>query len=235
MSDWTIESVLEDWISDRTKPSRRKLAFLKQMHDINVKSGGEPRICPSHISSELDLPNGSSWPDVIADFLDFIESQKVGHTVVKHKFELGNSTFPDHPHTAEPNMAQSKIINELNVLSDFIEKEEISESRKDFLLGQHEEALGNMEYVMVHGGKWKGEICPDGIIEGLNDLAKTTEYPNQLDICYPYWDYAIAFALDLINWIEKDEILESELSERIDQINYQMNYYTQEFAAVSPF
>ena len=52
------------------------------------------------------------------------------------------------------------------------------------------------------------------------------------DIFYPYWDYAIAFALDLINWIEKDEILESELSERIDQINYQMNYYTQEFKAL---
>ena len=233
MSDWTIESVLEDWISDRTKPSRRKLAFLKQMHDINVKSGGEPHICPSHISSELDLPNGSSWPDVIADFLDFIESQKVGHTVVKHKFELGNSTFPDHPHTAEPNMAQSKIINELNVLSDFIANEEISESRKDFLLGKHDETLGNMEYVMVHGSKWRTETyCPDGIIEGLNNLAKTTEYPLKLDVLYPYWEYAIAFALDLINWIEKDEILESELSEKIDQINYQMNYFCQEFEFV---
>ena len=225
--DWTIEAVLEGWIADRTKPSRRKLAFLKQMHNINVVSGGEPLICPSHISKELELPNGSTWPYVIADFLDFIEGQKVGHTVTKHKMELGKH------HTFENPPVESKIINESNVLCDFIANEEISESRKDFLLGKHDETLGNMEYVMVHGSKYRTETyCPDGIIEGLNKLAKSREYPKQLDIYYPHWELAIAFALDLINWIEKDEILESELSEKIDQINYQMNYFAQEFEFV---
>ena len=225
MSDWTIQDVLEGWIADRTI-SRRKLAFLKQMHEINVNSEGLPLICPSHISKELDLPNGSTWPYVIADFLDFHEGQRVGHTVNKHKMELGEQ------HSSENPLVESKIINELNVLSDFIANKEVSESRKNFLIGQHDEALGKMDYVMVHGGKWKGEVCPNGIIEGLNDLAKTKEYPKQLDIFYPYWDYAIAFALDLINWIEKDEIHESELSERTDQINYQMNYFAQEFKAL---
>ena len=67
--EWTIEDVLEGWIADRTI-SRRKRAFLKQMHDINVSSDSEPLICPNHISSELDLPDGSSWPDVLANFLD---------------------------------------------------------------------------------------------------------------------------------------------------------------------
>ena len=90
--DWTIEKVLEGWIADR-KISRRKLAFLKQMHNLNVNSGGESLICPSHISSELDLPNGSSWPFVIADFLDYQEALKLGHTVTKHKIELGEKTF----------------------------------------------------------------------------------------------------------------------------------------------
>ena len=228
-NDWTIEAVLEGWIADRTKPSRRKLAFLKQMHNINVVSGGEPLICPSHICKELDLPNGSTWPYVIADFLDFLEGQKVGHTVAKHKMELGEKHSPEKP------PVESKIINELNVLSDFIANAELSESRKDFLLGKHDEILGNMEYVMVHGSKWKTETCPDGIIEGLNNLAKSKDYPKQLDIYYPYWEYAIAFALDLINWVEKDEILENELSEKIDQINYQMNYFCQEFEMVLPF
>ena len=228
-NDWTIEAVLEGWIADRTKPSRRKLAFLKQMHNINVASGGEPLICPSHICKELDLPNGSTWPYVIADFLDFIEGQKVGHTVTKHKMELG-----EH-HTFQKPPVESKIINELNVLNDFIANEEISESRKDFLLGKHDERLGNMEYIMVHGAKYNSEACPDEIIRGLNKFAKTAEYPRQLDILYPYWEYAIAFALDLINWIEKDEILESELSEKIDQVNYQMNYFSQEFEMVELF
>ena len=229
MSDWTIQDVLEGWIADRTI-SRRKLAFLKQMHEINVNSEGLPLICPSHISKELDLPNGSTWPYVIADFLDFLEGQKVGHTVTKYKMELG-----EHHDYENPPITESKIINELNVLSDFIANAELSESRKDFLLGKHDEILGNMEYVMVHGSKWKTETCPDGIIEGLNNLAKSKDYPKQLDIYYPYWEYAIAFALDLINWVEKDEILENELSEKIDQINYQMNYFCQEFEMVLPF
>ena len=223
--DWTIENVLEGWITDR-KISRRKLAFLKQMHNLNVNSSGEPLICPNHISSELDLPDGSSWPLVIADFLDYQEGWQVGHTVTKHKMELG-----EH-HTFEKPPVESKIINELNVLSDLIANEEISKSRKDFLLGKHDERLSNIEYVMVHGAKYKTDTCPDDIIRGLNKFAKTAEYPRQLDICYPYWEYAIAFALDLINWIEKDEILESELSEKIDQINYQMNYFAQEFEFV---
>ena len=88
--EWTIEDVLEGWIADRTI-SRRKRAFLKQMHDINVSSDSEPLICPNHISSELDLPDGSSWPDVLANFLDFIEGQKVGHKVLDHQMELGSA------------------------------------------------------------------------------------------------------------------------------------------------
>ena len=228
--EWTIENVLEGWISDRTI-SRRKRAFLKQMHEINVKSDGIPLVCPSHISSALDLPNGSAWPYVVADLLDYLEGQEVGHTVTRHKLALGIDL--SHQNIDEKKIDESKIINELNVLNDFISNEEISESRKNFLLGKHDELLGNMEYVMVHGSKYRTETyCPDGIIEGLNKLAKSREYPKQLDIYYPHWELAIAFALDLINWIEKDEILESELSEKIDQINYQMNYFAQEFEFV---
>ena len=87
MSDWTIQDVLEGWIADRTI-SRRKLAFLKQMHEINVNSEGQPLICPSNISKELDLPNGSTWPYVIADFLDFHEGQRVGHTVLDTRWKF---------------------------------------------------------------------------------------------------------------------------------------------------
>ena len=63
------------------------------------------------------------------------------------------------------------------------------------------------------------------MISNLVSVENLKEFPKQLDTFYPYWDYAIAFALDLINWIEKDELLESELSEKLDQINYQMNYF----------
>lgn len=223
--EWTPEIVLEDWIANR-KLSRRKIAYLEQFHQQNLHGAvkdmiGFLPIAPAHICEAMEVPRGCSMWGVVTELLDFIESEKSGHKVTIHTWQAENSTFEKPP----TNVVQSKIINELNVLSDFIANEEISESKKNFLIGQHDEALGKMDYVMVHGGKWKGEVCPDGIIEGLNDLAKKTEYPKQLDICYPYWDYAIAFALDLLNWIEKEEILENELSEKIDQINYQMNYF----------
>ena len=79
--DLTLESVLKDWIADR-KLSRRKIAFLKQVHQMNLYGDGLPSICPSYFSSELDLPNGSYWSLVVADLLDFLEKTS------KHKCEL---------------------------------------------------------------------------------------------------------------------------------------------------
>ena len=125
MSDWTIKQVLEEYIADRTKPSRRKLAFLKQMHEINVNSEGQPLICPSHISKELDLPNGSTWPYVIADFLDFHEGQRVGHTVTRHKMELGVETKSKDP--------DAIALTVDSVIEDYIAERELSERKVDFL------------------------------------------------------------------------------------------------------
>ncbi len=79
--DLTLESVLEDWIADR-KLSRRKISFLKQVHQMNLYRDGLPSICPSYFSSELDLPDGSYWSLVVADLLDFLEKTS------KHKCEL---------------------------------------------------------------------------------------------------------------------------------------------------
>ena len=79
--DLTLESVLEDWIADR-KLSRRKIAFLKQVHQMNLYGDGLPSICPSYFSSELDLPNGSYWSLVVAYLLDYLEKTS------KHKCEL---------------------------------------------------------------------------------------------------------------------------------------------------
>ena len=160
--------------------------------------------------------------------LDYLESQKLGRKVTLYTWQLENCTFEKPP----VQFAEAKLINEENVLIDFISNKKISESRKSFLLDNHETRIGQMDYVMVHGNPWQGYVCPDGIIEGLNDLAKSNDYPKKLDTFYPYWDYAVAFALDLINWIEKDELLESELSKKIDQINYQMKYFGAEFEAL---
>ena len=133
MSDWTIKNVLEGWIADRTI-SRRKLAFLKQMHEINVNSEGLPLICPSHISKELDLPNGSTWPYVIADFLDFIEGQKVGHTVTKHKLELGSSGSVRKINDASVvGIGNEDVITVDSVMETWIKKRVITKKQLSFL------------------------------------------------------------------------------------------------------
>ena len=79
--DWTIHSIFEDWIADK-KLSRRKIVFLKQVHQMNLYGDGLPSTCSSYFSSELDLPNGSYWSLVVADLLDHLEKTS------KHKCEL---------------------------------------------------------------------------------------------------------------------------------------------------
>ncbi len=81
--DLTLESVLEDWIADR-KLSRRKIAFLKQVHQMNLYGDCLPSIsiCSSYFSFELDLPNASCWSLVVTDLLHHLEK------TAKHKFEL---------------------------------------------------------------------------------------------------------------------------------------------------
>lgn len=231
-SSWTVDAVLEEWLADR-KLSRRKKAFLNQFHQhqLNNAAGEMMKflpVAPAHICEALDLPNASTWAVVVAELLDFDDSEKSGHKVTTHTWQLENGTTEEPP----VSKSETKIVNELNVLNEFISLKRISSLRKLFLMNNHDERLGNMEYLMVHGGSWKGTFCPDGIIKGLNDLAKEKGYPKELNILYPYYDLAVPFALDLIKWIESDEILESELTQKTDQINEQMNYFGQEFEAV---
>ena len=79
--DWTLNSIFEDWIADR-KLSRRKIAFLKQNHQMNLHGDGLEKVCPTYFCCELDIPNGSLWSWAVAELLDFLED------TTKHKFEL---------------------------------------------------------------------------------------------------------------------------------------------------
>ena len=105
----------------------------------------------------------------------------------------------------------------------------MSSLRRIFLNREHEDRLSRMEYAMVHGNDWSGEMLPTlDIIDGLNDLAKEKGYPKKLEDL-PWYDLATAFALDLINWIEKDQVYEDELTEEVDRINNCMAYFGKEY------
>ena len=80
--DWTIRSVFEDWIADRTL-SRRKKAFLEtthtqMVHNLEYESVMEPNVAPSWMRDELDKSHLIYECQCIADLLDFLSPVKDG-------------------------------------------------------------------------------------------------------------------------------------------------------------
>ena len=74
--DWTIRSVFEDWIADRTL-SRRKKAFLEtthtqMMHVLQNEACMEPKVAPSWMSDELDRKDFIYECQCVADLLDYL-------------------------------------------------------------------------------------------------------------------------------------------------------------------
>ena len=91
--DWTIRSVFEDWIADRTL-SRRKTAFLEtthtqMMHVLENENCMEPNVAPSWMSDELDKSHLIFECQCVADLLDFLSPVKDGkQTRENHIFNL---------------------------------------------------------------------------------------------------------------------------------------------------
>ena len=68
------ESILESWIA-RRKLSAKKLDYLEKEYEQGLQAVPEAvslMIAGSEYSSELDLPTGSYWIQVIADLLDHL-------------------------------------------------------------------------------------------------------------------------------------------------------------------
>ena len=91
--DWTIRSVFEDWIADRTL-SRRKKAFLEtthtqMVHNLEYEACMEPNVAPSWMRDELDKPELIYECQCVADLLDFLSPVKDGkQTRANHIFDL---------------------------------------------------------------------------------------------------------------------------------------------------
>ena len=54
-------------------------------------------------------------------------------------------------------------------------------------------------------------------------------YIYRLDHSYPYWDYAIAFTLDLLNIDTHTKLFEKDYKKRFDEISNLMNYFGNTF------
>ncbi len=69
-----IEEVFDAWVADR-KLSRRKLAFLEEVHSQTMEMIGSciPDIAGGHLCSELDMPQGSFVCQLVAELLDHLK------------------------------------------------------------------------------------------------------------------------------------------------------------------
>lgn len=75
----TTEEIAENWIADRSLPTEI-VELLEEAQATNLETAGlaSPSIAPSYICTELDLPQGSTWPEVVASLLDAVSPDANG-------------------------------------------------------------------------------------------------------------------------------------------------------------
>lgn len=74
-ADLSTEEIAENWIADRSLPPEQ-IDWLKAEHQGNLNQPGDAStasIAPGSICTELDLPQGSAWVEVISSLLDAVE------------------------------------------------------------------------------------------------------------------------------------------------------------------
>lgn len=68
--DFDLVDVFETWVADRELPKTMR-AFLADAHQENLdEPPGFPSIAPASCCAEMELPQGSTWPEVVASLLD---------------------------------------------------------------------------------------------------------------------------------------------------------------------
>ena len=68
--NFDLDEITEAWIADRRLP-KAVIQQLKEAHQENCAGvSSVPYIAPGNYCTELDLPEGSTWPEVIASLLD---------------------------------------------------------------------------------------------------------------------------------------------------------------------
>lgn len=68
--DFDLVDVVEAWVAERQLPKAMQ-AFLAEEHQRSLdEPAWSPPIAPANYCTELDLPEGSTWPEVVASLLD---------------------------------------------------------------------------------------------------------------------------------------------------------------------
>jgi hypothetical protein len=67
--DFDLVDVVETWVADGELPKAMR-AFLAEEHQRTLdEPAGSPPLAPSNYCAELELPEGSTWQEVVASLL----------------------------------------------------------------------------------------------------------------------------------------------------------------------
>jgi hypothetical protein len=68
--DFDLVDVVETWVADRELPKAMR-GFLAEEHQRTLDEPPySPPIAPANYCAEMELPQGSTWPEVVASLLD---------------------------------------------------------------------------------------------------------------------------------------------------------------------
>ena len=98
--DWTVESIIEDWIADK-KLSRRKVTWLEahinewlDFMDRDLFEPFYPASAPTWMKSELDNPKCKTVIQCVADLVDFLKPKRAGITRLEKVTAFLKRKFP---------------------------------------------------------------------------------------------------------------------------------------------
>ena len=92
--NFDLVDVVETWVSEQQLPKAMQ-AFLAEEHQRSLDEPVlSPPIAPANYCTELDLPEGSTWPEVVASILDTLTGRPTWEHLreVQIALDLGGET-----------------------------------------------------------------------------------------------------------------------------------------------
>ena len=92
--NFDLVDVVETWVADQQLPKAMQ-AFLAEEHQRSLDEPVcSPPIAPANYCNELDLPEGSTWPEVVATILDALTGRPTWEHLrgVQIALDLGGAT-----------------------------------------------------------------------------------------------------------------------------------------------
>lgn len=89
MTEYDLADIVETWAAEK-ELSKEMEEFLWREHEANLSElVVSPPIAGGMYCSELDLPQGSTWPEVVAALLDALTGRPTEERLIEVREALG--------------------------------------------------------------------------------------------------------------------------------------------------